>query len=101
MSQSIYTTASDVYAFGVVAFEILFEKPAFGLLEGFKVIDAVVNRQQQPEFPADFERDDVKDILRSCWHFNPTERPSAEKLCRKMMKILKRLKKKSQTDADE
>jgi serine/threonine protein kinase len=45
MSQSIYTTASDVYAFGIVAYEILFEKSAFGSLEGFKVIDAVVNRQ--------------------------------------------------------
>lgn len=44
MSQSIYTTASDIYAFGIVAYEILFEKPAFGNLEGFSVIDAVVNR---------------------------------------------------------
>jgi serine/threonine protein kinase len=45
MSQSIYTTASDIYAFGIVAYEILFEKQAFGFLEGFQLIDAVVNKQ--------------------------------------------------------
>jgi len=37
----------------------------------------------------------VKDILQGCWSFNPTERPAASKVCRKLMKILKRLKKKS------
>lgn len=45
MSQSIYSTESDVYAFGIVAFEILFEREAFGNLEGFKLIDAVVNKR--------------------------------------------------------
>lgn len=100
MSQSIYTTASDIYAFGIVAYEILFEEQAFSNMEGFQLIDAVVNKQMKPVFPSDFERDDVKDILQSCWNFNPLERPPASKVCRKLMKILKRLKKKSLSRKD-
>ena len=69
-------------------------------MDGFKLIDAVVNKRMKPDFPLDFERDDVKDMLTSCWSYDPIERPDASKICRKLMKILKRLKKKS-TDKDQ
>ena len=94
MSQSLYSTASDIYAFGILAFEILFEEHAFNGLEGFDLIDSVVNGKKKPQFPGDFERDDVKDVLEACWRSDPLERPNAGKVCKRLMKVIKRMKKK-------
>lgn len=95
MKKSQYSKSSDIYSFGVVAYEIIFEKTAFGGLEGFNLIDAVVNKKENPEIPSDFEHEEVIKMLKSCWSYEPEDRPNANNLCKIVMKILKRLKKKN------
>lgn len=94
MSQSKYSKSSDIYSFGIVAFEILFEKPAFGNLEGFSLINSIVSEKLTPKFPEDFDRDDIKDLLSDCWRYRPEDRVGAASVCRRLMKVIKRLKKK-------
>ena len=89
MSQSVYTEKSDIYAFGIVAYEILFENIAFEGMEGFELINSVVNKNVRPNIGHDFG-EDVKKLLTRCWAQEPEERPSAEQICKKMMKILKK-----------
>lgn len=95
MKQSQYSQSSDIYSFGIVAYEIIFEKLAFKNLEGFNLIDAVVNKKRVPEIPKDFEHMDVVEMLRSCWSYSPENRPDSNNLCKMVMKILKRMKKKN------
>lgn len=94
MSQSKYSKASDIYSFGIVAYEILFEKSAFGNLDGFELINSIVSKNLRPKFPSSFERDDIKDLLTDCWKHDPDERVKAGGLCKRIMKIIKRIKKK-------
>ena len=93
MSQSVYSSASDIYSFGMLAYEVLFEKSAFGDLQGYDLTNGVVNNKMVPKMPSSFGRDDVKDILTACWRYNPIDRPDAGKICKRLMKVLKRLKK--------
>lgn len=98
MSKSQYSKYSDIYSFGIVAYEILFEKQAFGNLDGFNLINSIVSERLTPKFPSDFERDDIKDLLSDCWKYCPHERVNAARLCKRLIKIIKRIKKKKKKD---
>lgn len=100
MSKSKYSKSSDIYSFGIVAFEILFEKPAFGNLEGFSLINSIVSEKLSPKFPKGFDRDDIKDILSDCWRYRPEDRVDAGSLCKRLMKVIKRIKKKKKKKRD-
>ena len=93
MSQSVYTTKSDIYAFSIVAYEILFERNAFGTLDGFQFIDSVVNKNLRPKLKEGISPD-LGILLTQCWSQIPDERPTAQEICKKMMKILKKNRKK-------
>jgi serine/threonine protein kinase len=95
MSQSVYSKASDIYAFGILAFEIVFEKTAFGGLEGFQLIDAVVNKKKTPVMQESEDLKEVCEIIENCWKFCPEERLEAGVVCKGLMKVLKGLKKKN------
>ena len=48
LHKSVYSRHSDIYAFGICAFEIFSERKAFGDLDGFDLINTVVTHKQQP-----------------------------------------------------
>lgn len=98
MSKSQYSKSSDIYSFGIVAYEILFEKEAFGKLEGFALINSIVSERLTPKFPRGFDRDDIKDLLTECWRYNPENRLTSSDLCKRLMKIIKRIKRRKKRE---
>ena len=48
LHKSVYSRHSDIYAFGICAFEIFSERKAFNDLDGFDLINAVVTLKEQP-----------------------------------------------------
>ena len=88
MAKSSYTTKSDIYAFAVIAYEILFEKQAYEELEGFELINAVVSESMRPIIPKSLDQK-LRQILHKCWAPNPEDRPSADWICKRLLKIIK------------
>jgi len=90
MHSSLYSPASDVYAFGIVAWELLHESSAYSGSSDFDIMDQVVN-QRKPltvdSLPIDHQ---VKDTINGCLLFKPEDRPTAEKICAVMQAVNKK-----------
>lgn len=83
MHSSNYSTASDIYAFGVVAWEMLTEEqPHEGKFE-FELIQSVVEKGDSLNFGKikALISKELKELLSSCLAYKPTERPTAEQVC--------------------
>jgi len=93
MSKSIYGKESDIYAFAVCAYEIIHERRAYGEMDGFQLIDSVVNKHNRPKFDKSIiDCEDFKELIKLCWSPNPEKRPDAHAVCKAMMKILKQFR---------
>ncbi len=83
MQFGTFTPASDVYAFGIVAWGLFSEEEAFTNKNGFEVIDFVVNQKKMlslDNFP--MIDPSIKELVLSCMKFDPEDRPSADLLCK-------------------
>jgi serine/threonine protein kinase len=49
MGSSAYSTATDIYSFGIIMWEFLVEREAYEGLEGFQLIDSVVTKRHRPK----------------------------------------------------
>lgn len=94
MRSGIYTTKGDIYSFAVISYEILYEKLAFEGLEGFDLINSVVNKNLRPPIDHQFG-EEIMELLGCCWNQDPNKRPDAQYICKKLMKILKKTKKRN------
>ena len=69
-----YTSAVDVYAFGIMLWEMLaIQQP----LEGLSLLQAaymIVNDAYRPDIPIDAP-ENLKRLIRKCWSQDPTKRP--------------------------
>ena len=69
--------ASDVYSFGIVAWEVLSTQvPWADEASPLDIFRRVVFKGERPTIPADAPSD-IADIVRACWAGAPEERPSA------------------------
>jgi serine/threonine protein kinase len=69
----LFTTAVDVYSYGMTCYEIMTGKLPF---EGHSTNDYdIVLKGQRPEVPEDVDGW-VRELLRNCWEFNPAKRPT-------------------------
>jgi serine/threonine protein kinase len=84
-----FSEQSDVWAFGITAFELLSrgEMPYYHINEDDRVISFVTRDKGKPARPDDDELpcshtsyDGVWTLLESCWHFGPRDRPSFSQL---------------------
>ncbi|CAG8477241.1 8022_t:CDS:2 [Paraglomus occultum] len=76
------STASDIYAFGIVMWEFSSGKPAFfeykdDDLSAFK--QRIIKDNLRPE-PVDGTPDCYVNLMRHCWKANPEDRPTAEEV---------------------
>lgn len=74
-----YDEKVDVYAFGMILWELLtHEVPFFGL-DSTQIIYHVVVLHSQPDIPEDAPHR-LQETIKACLSINPTERPSFEEL---------------------
>uniref|UniRef100_A0A0K8U9L3 Tyrosine-protein kinase-like otk n=3 Tax=Bactrocera latifrons TaxID=174628 RepID=A0A0K8U9L3_BACLA len=84
-----FTTKSDIFAFGVVVWELFSQatKVPFEELSN----EEVIQRNQSGNLDwacANGTPDGLKDILLTCWNSNPKERPSFSQLCSALSKAM-------------
>jgi len=76
---ALYSDKSDVYSFGIILWEILFRTKPWEGMHTMKIIVTVESGERPslsplpPQIPQA-----VVPIIQSCWHGNPTQRPSFE-----------------------
>ena len=82
LEESCPTVESDIYAFGMVIYEVLTRKPPFALWDDeFVVILAVLDdkRPMRPQGPqGNLITDSIWDVVQSCWGSQPGDRSSIE-----------------------
>jgi serine/threonine protein kinase len=72
---SPYSTKIDVFAFGLILYEIVVGKPVYSpYLLDFRVMYKVL-QGERAELPSDMS-DDVKTLITRCWANKPDDRPS-------------------------
>lgn len=76
LSATASTYASDVYSFGIVAWEVLSrELPWATVRHPRDIYIRVVLNELRPDIPADAPKD-MADMMRACWAGEPTARPT-------------------------
>ena len=82
-SQTAYGLPVDVYAYGMILYEMLMEQLPFcelernGRLDGAMIKQAVLTGKR-PEIRKEFELTPIVSLIRDCWKQDPKERPSFE-----------------------
>ena len=79
--------AADVYAFGIVLFELLSAQGAYANKSSVWIIDAVVNKRQRPHLPADTPVD-VLQLFIECIQHDPVSRPTMEEVVERLSDLL-------------
>lgn len=80
LNYSVYYKESDIYSFGVLAYEVLVEKE-FTKLNGYKLIIAIVNDNYRPSLDALSKYPELILLIENCWRNNWKIRPSFEQIC--------------------
>eukprot|EP00055_Hartaetosiga_balthica_P015802 m.96159 g.96159 ORF g.96159 m.96159 type:complete len:597 (+) comp8963_c0_seq3:70-1860(+) len=76
LMDGVFTSMSDVWAFGIVLWEIVtFGKIPYPLMPNEDVMDQVCDDNYTMPKPKDCP-DDLFEIMSNCWEFEPNERPS-------------------------
>ena len=86
LNHSVYYKESDIYSFGILAYELISEKDAFKM-DGDKLIDAIVNHKHRPELNEGMCGKDLKGIIQECWKDNWKDRCTVDEICRRLVII--------------
>ena len=83
-----YNGKSDVYAFGILMFEVLTESLPYPLyqlkrMSDFTLKSKVVNEDYRPEFTVPI-KPALKGLIMQCWARNPRDRPTFEEIYNKL-----------------
>ncbi|KAH0787398.1 TKL family protein kinase [Histomonas meleagridis] len=74
-----YTEKVDVYAFGILLWEILTEEIPFENMTSFQVMTAVCIQKKRPEIPSNTSQG-LSQLISSCWEHNPDKRPTFQEI---------------------
>jgi serine/threonine protein kinase len=78
-----YTAKLDVFAFGIVLWELATDQTPYGGLEAPQIIQQVTEKDLRPTLPADMNPG-MKDLITQCWDRNPDIRPEFSEIVRRI-----------------
>eukprot|EP00892_Ulva_mutabilis_P004252 jgi/Ulvmu1/2199/UM013_0045.1 len=84
-TEGLYTDKVDVYAFGVLFNEMLSRRPPFAGSDGNRALE-LAKTGQRPEIPLSAPPA-AKALIQSCWHGEPTERPTFRQINADLMAL--------------
>lgn len=76
-----YSKSSDVYAFGIILYELLTNEKVFNEKTSQQIIE-LLNSGYRPEFTSPIA-DSYKNLIEKCWSQDPSERPTFEDIVKK------------------
>jgi len=82
-----YTEKADVYAFGVILWEILTRLEPYEDKEPMQIVVEVVNEGLRPTLPPPFDSSPLVPLMKQCWDQDPEQRPSFEKVLERLLEI--------------
>ncbi|KAK8891437.1 hypothetical protein M9Y10_028646 [Tritrichomonas musculus] len=77
-NQSEYSPKSDVYAFGMIMYEIYTSQKPFKGCSFYQII-ALLKKGYRPSFEKEIP-DSYRNLIEQCWQENPSDRPSFEQI---------------------
>eukprot|EP00466_Bigelowiella_natans_P020126 jgi/Bigna1/69282/fgenesh1_pg.8_\ len=83
MAGAEYTKASDVYSYGVVAWEIFARKRPFPSMNPHQATLAVLMEDARPKIP-DFVPPAIRDLINDCWQKDAKNRPMFPKIIERL-----------------
>ncbi|EAX92322.1 hypothetical protein TVAG_200580 [Trichomonas vaginalis G3] len=81
---SHYTSKVDVYAFGVVLWELFTSEVPYSGLDPAQIIIKVIYEDLRPAMPTSLNPQ-MKDLIMQCWDRNPDVRPTFDEIVRKFV----------------
>mmetsp|Transcript_15979 Transcript_15979/g.36998 ORF Transcript_15979/g.36998 Transcript_15979/m.36998 type:complete len:540 (+) Transcript_15979:73-1692(+) len=83
-----YTYKVDVFSYGILAYEVLSGKRAYGelMMNGQALADAVAEQGLRPTIPGSWPGALVA-LLRACWSTDPNERPDFTHVASELLRI--------------
>ena len=83
-----YTQKADVYAFGIILWEILTRLEPYEDKEPMQIVLEVVNNGLRPHLPAELAASPLVPLMRECWSEAPAGRPSFQQCVARLEAIL-------------
>ncbi|RIB25913.1 kinase-like domain-containing protein, partial [Gigaspora rosea] len=82
LDEGMYTTASDIYSFGIIMWEILYGRlVSYNQDIGPFLQKAICDNGLRPNIIDNSPRDYVN-LMKECWNKEPEKRPTAEEICK-------------------
>jgi serine/threonine protein kinase len=78
---------ADVYAFGIILWEILTRLEPYEDKEPMQIVVEVVNDNLRPTLPPPFCDSPLVPLMKACWGENPEQRPGFEKILERLLEI--------------
>lgn len=80
LNHSVYYKESDIYSFGVLAYELLLERE-FTKLDNYNLIRAIVHDNYRPDLAELDQYAELRALIEGCWHKDWRARPNFEQVC--------------------